>query len=237
MSKAVADGLPVKAVAVLVQDSLGGVVSLGSPGVSKPKDLEGKSLGIVPQEAVASLLPAFFKITNVDPAKVKVVNYTFATKDASLLTGKVDTIGGYVIGEYLNAKKGAGDKKVTWLAFSDHGLQMYSNGIFVNNAFLQKNPQAVAGFVKASLRGMEWALANVDASIAYVAKHTETDKASLKEQFEVAIPYMVNEDTKKLGLGAMTAEKWAQTQKIMVEFGGQVKTLPADQLYTTQFLK
>jgi NitT/TauT family transport system substrate-binding protein len=186
---------------------------------------------------VASLLPAFFKSNNIDPAKVKIVNYTFATKDASLLTGKVDTIGGYIIGEYLNAKKGAAGKKVSWLAFSEHGLQMYSNGVFVNNAFLQKNPQAVGAFVKATLRGMEWALANVDASIGYVAKHTETDKATLKEQFEVAIPYMVNADAKKLGLGAMTAEKWDQTQKVMVEYGGQVKMLPADQLYTTQFLK
>jgi NitT/TauT family transport system substrate-binding protein len=237
MVKSAADGLPVIALAALVQDSLGGIVSLGEPGVTKPKDLEGKSLGIVPEEAVARLLPAFFKINQVDPAKVKVVNYTFATKDPSLLTGKVDTVGGYIIGEYLNAKKGAGNRKVNWLAFSDFGLQMYSNGLFTHKEFLKKNPEAVRAMVKASLRGMDWALKNVDASIDYVAKHTETDKATLKEQFEVAIPYMNNADAKKHGLGAMTAEKWEATQKIMVEYGGQVKMLPAAELYTTEFLK
>ncbi|HEX7006135.1 MAG TPA: ABC transporter substrate-binding protein [Alphaproteobacteria bacterium] len=236
MVKAAADGLPVVAVAVLVQDSLGGIVSLGEPGIQKPKDLEGKTLGIVPEEAVARLLPAFFKINDVDPNKVKIVNYTFATKDPSLLAGKVDSVGGYIIGEYLNAKKGAGNRKVNWLAFSDFGLQMYSNGIFVNKDFLKENPKAVDAFVKASIRGMDWALKNVDASIDYVAKHTETDKATLKEQFEVAIPYMNNEDSKKLGLGAMTAEKWEQTQKIMVEYGGQVKMLPPDEVFTTKFL-
>src|SRR5690606_9492410 len=115
MVKAAADGLPVLAVAVLVQDWIGGIASLGEPGIQKPKDLEGKTLGIVPEEAVARLLPAFFKINSVDPNKVKIVNYTFATKDPSLLAGKVDSVGGYIIGEYLNAKKGAGDRKVNWL--------------------------------------------------------------------------------------------------------------------------
>jgi NitT/TauT family transport system substrate-binding protein len=237
MAKSVTEGLPVKMVAIMVQETLAGIVSFADKKVEKPKDLEGKSVGIVPETASARILPAFFKTAGVDGSRVKTVNFTFATQIPSLLANQVDTIEGYIIGEYLAARRGAPDRKVNWMPFSDYGLRMYSSGILVNNDFLAKNPQAVRAFVKASIRGLDWTLKNIDGAVDIVAKHTETDKPQLKEQLEVAVPYIDTPEARKLGLGAMSAEKWDRTQQIMVEFGGQAKKAPNDQIFTNEFLK
>ena len=113
---------------------------------------------------------------------------------------------------------------------------MYSNGIAVSNDFLASNPDAVDAFVKASIRGLEWTLANPDGAIDILSAHTETEKATLKEQLEAAVPLMNNADAMQNGLGSMTAEKWATTQDIMIEYGEQPSRVPDESAYTTQFL-
>jgi hypothetical protein len=70
-----------------------------------------------------------------------------------------------------------------------------------------------------------------------VARHTETDKPQLKEQLEVAIPYVDTPEARKLGLGVMSDEKWDHTQQVMVDFGGQARKVPAPQLFTNEFVK
>src|SRR5687767_3775818 len=42
MAKSVTEGLPVKMVAIMVQETLAGIVSFADKKVEKPKDLEGK---------------------------------------------------------------------------------------------------------------------------------------------------------------------------------------------------
>src|SRR5262249_47809723 len=237
MAKSVTEGLAVKMVAIMVQETLAGIISFADKKVEKPKDLEGKAVGVIPETASARILPAFFKTAGVDGTKVKLVNFTFATQIPSLLANQVDTIEGYVIGEYLAARRGAPDRKANWMPFSGAGLKMYSSGILVNNDFLAKTPQAVRAFVKASIRGLDWTLKNIDGAVDIVAKHTETDKPQLKEQLEVAVPYIDTPEARKLGLGVMSADKWDRTQQIMVEFGGQAKKAPNDQIFTNEFLK
>jgi NitT/TauT family transport system substrate-binding protein len=237
MAKSVTEGLPVKMVAIVVQETLAGIASFSDKKIEKPSDLEGKTVGIVPETASARLLPAFFKTAGVDGSRVKVVNFTFATQIPSLLANQVDSIEGYIIGEYLGARRGAPGRKVNWMAFPDYGLRMYSSGIIASNDVVAKKPQVVRAFVKASVRALEWSVKNVDGAIDIVAKHTETEKAALKEQLEVAIPYIDTEETRKLGLGVMSADKWERTQQIMVEFGGQARKAASGEIFTNEFLK
>lgn len=235
--KSIAEGLPLKMVAVFLQKTPMGINAFDKTGIRTPKDLEGRTLSNVPEASTAKVLPAFFKENGVDMDKVTLVNHTFATAIPSVLAEKVDAGQGYIFGEYLAVKNGAGDRKVNWISFADHGIQLYSNGIAVNTDFLGKNPDAVRGFVQASVRGLGWTAENPDEAIAILSKQTETAADTLKEQLMVALPLMVTDEAKANGLGSMTAGKWAETQAIMVEYAGQPKVVPDDQLYTNEFLK
>ncbi len=44
-------------------------------------------------------------------------------------------------------------------------------------------------------------------------------------------------EAKSAGYGVMTDDKWASTQKLQVDFGGQEETVPADKLWTSRFVK
>lgn len=236
-AKAISEGVPITAVAAFVQDTPAGIISFADKPVKVPKDLEGKSLAVAPFGATAIMLPAFAKLSNVDMTKVKTVTYNFGAMVPSFLTGTVDATIGYYFGEYLAARTESKTKPIVFLRLSEFGLRTYANGIVVNNAFMAKDPKAVGAFVKTSLRALEYTYKNVDEAAGYAAKYTETPKSLLKEQLTLAIELMDTPEARKAGYGVMTAEKWASTQKLQVEYGGQKELLPDAKLWTNSFIK
>jgi len=192
---------------------------------------------VAPFGATAIMLPAFAKLSNVDTTKVKTVTYNFGAIVPSFLTGKVDASIGYYFGEYLAARTEARGKQVVWLSLAKFGVKTYANGIVVNNAFMAKDPKAVEAFVKTSVRALAYTFKNPDEAVGYAAKHTETSKALLKEQLILAMELMDTAEAKQAGYGAMSSEKWASTQKLQVEYGGQKAVVADDKLWTNKFVK
>ena len=237
LAKAVSEGIPLTAVAAFVHDTPAGIISFSDKPVKTPKDLEGKTLAVAPFGATAIMLPAFAKLSNVDMAQVKTVTYNFGAMVPSFLTGKVDATIGYYFGEYLAARTESKNKPVTFLRLADFGIKTYANGIAVNNAFMAKDPKSVEAFVKTSLKALEYTYKNVDEAAGYAAKHTETPKATLKEQLQLAIELMDTAEARKDGYGVMSAEKWGATQKLQVEYGGQKQAVADDKLWTNKFVK
>lgn len=237
LAKAISEGVPLTAVAAFVHDTPSGIISFADKPVRVPKDLEGKSLAVAPFGATAIMLPAFAKLSGLDMSKVKTVTYNFGAIVPSFLTGKVDASIGYYFGEYLAARTEAKGKQVLFLRLSDFGVKTYANGIAVANDFMTKNPQAVEAFVKTSLKALDYTYKNIDEAAGYAAKHTETPKALLKEQLTLAIELMDTPEARKAGYGVMTREKWASTQKLQVEYGGQKQAVPDEKLWTNKFIK
>ena len=236
-AKAVSKGVPITAVAAFLHDTPAGIVSFADKPVKKPKDLEGMSLSKAPFGATAMMLPAFAKLNGVDMSKVKTVTYNFGAMVPSFLTGKVDATVGYYFGEYLAAKTKSTNRKVVFLRFADFGVHTYANGIVVNNAFMAKDPKAVSAFVKTSLKALAYTFKHVDEAVAAAAKHTETSKATLKQQLLLAMQLMDTPEARKEGYGMMNATKWASTQKLQVEYGGQKAPVPDAKLWTNRFVK
>ena len=235
--KAMAQDIPVTAVAAFVQQVPAGIISFTNNAVDKPKDLEGKSIAVAPFGATAMMMPAWAKINGVDLGKVDVKTYNFGAMVPSFLTGKVDTTVGYAFGEYLAARTKSQNKPVQFLAFADTGIGAYSNGIIVNSGFMKANPKIVSAFVKTSLRGLAYALENKKEAIAATAKNTETSAATLLAQLELAERFFRAPGVEKRGWGVMTDEKWQATQDIQVKFNKQKKIISLDRVYTNRFVK
>jgi len=70
MMQLVAKGLPVKAVMGWFQRNPIGIIYNVKSGISKPKDIEGKTLVVTNGDAPSALLPAFAESTGVDLKKV-----------------------------------------------------------------------------------------------------------------------------------------------------------------------
>jgi NitT/TauT family transport system substrate-binding protein len=235
VAQAVANGAPVTVVAVILQEAPYGIISYSEAGIDEPQALEGYSLAVVPAGATTQALPAFLSINEVDVDQVEMITYNFGATVPSFLTGQVDATIGYLFGEYLAARNQA-DRDVQIMRFYDWGFDVYSNSIIVNNGFLEDNPEAVRGFVAASIQGVEYAMENPEEAVEAAAANTETPFETLLEQFQVALPLIYNEDAEANGIGSMNEEKWERTQRINVEYGEQEQMVPADELFTTEFL-
>ena len=72
MVKLADDGLPLVCVAMIDHVSQLGILSLKDSNISKPKDLEGKTMGTTAGSADYALWPGFVAATGLDADKVKI---------------------------------------------------------------------------------------------------------------------------------------------------------------------
>ena len=235
--KSIAEGIPLTMVAVFLQETPMGIVSYTDKNITAPKDLEGKTLSNVPIASTAKVLPAFFKQERRRRRQGD-TRQPYLRHRGSERSGRP---GRRRTGVRLrrvprDQERRRGPRGSTGSASPTTVSRCTPTVIAVSNDFLASNPDAVDAFVKASIRGLEWTIANPDSAIDILFAHTETEKATLKEQLEAAIPLMNNADAMQNGLGSMTAEKWATTQDIMIEYGEQPSRVPDESAYTTQFL-
>jgi NitT/TauT family transport system substrate-binding protein len=165
----------VKAVMMVYDKPAFAIVSLAKSNISKPKDLEGKVLGAPPPDGAWAQWGAFTKVNSIDPSKVKVEAVGFPVREPMLADGKVDAITAFSFSAYYNlATKGIPEKDINVMLLNDHGLVLYGNAIMVNPDFAKANPKIVAGFVRATIKGIIDTYKDPEGAIKSVMKRNET---------------------------------------------------------------
>ena len=233
MAKGIAEGIPVMAVAMFFQTTPAAIIA--RPDIKAPKDLEGKKLATVSTTSTHKLLPAFAKATHIDLNKIEVIAASVSTQKPMFLSGQVDALDGYANGEWIEVL-GAG-KKASLLRWSDYGFNMYGNTLIVNKSYAAANPGVVRKVVQATIKGLEYALAHPQETVAIVKRSSALSVAVLSAQWKETATLMKNQDTTKFGLGWMTSEGWRNLQALNRQYGGQTREIPLEQLFTTAFLK
>jgi NitT/TauT family transport system substrate-binding protein len=120
---------------------------------------------------------------------VKIENVGFPVREPMLADGKVDAITGFSFSSFFNLqRKGIAPKDIVVFLMADHGLVLYGNAIMVNPDFAKANPKVVAGFVRATLKGIIETVKNPDQAIDSVMKRNETaDRAIELARLKMAI--------------------------------------------------
>ncbi|WP_300265247.1 ABC transporter substrate-binding protein [Microbacterium sp.] len=156
LANAVEAGAPLVAVGAIYQTSPSAVVVLADSGITEPKDLEGKRLGVY--ETDARTYGPFFALTGVDYDKVNMV--TGATDPASLVSGEVDAITGAVANQPVAIR--AQGIEVNEIRLGDYGFNRWSNLLVVREDSLEDESKraAIAGMLKATQRGLADAVAD-----------------------------------------------------------------------------
>jgi NitT/TauT family transport system substrate-binding protein len=217
MAVAVSKGAPVIMVANIMQRGPTGMISLGKK-IEQPKELEGKTVGLVPGEGPHVVMLAVMKKYGIPESAYRTVALEAAVKVTALLTKKVDTIPGFSFGDYLRARASNPDVKIT--LFSDWGVNMLGNGYLVAASMLDQKPQVVRGFVRATIRGWQDAIKDPKAGVeAVMSAYPETNRAFLAAGLPMVIDHMHSDATKGKPLGWMAEEDWKATLEIMKSAG------------------
>ena len=231
--------LPVKAILMIYDTPAFSIVSLRKNGISKPKDLEGKVLGAPAADGAYAQWPIFVKANNIDASKVKIENIGFPVREPMLAQGKVDAIAGFWFSSYMNLKaNGVKDEDIVVIHMREHGVDLYGNVIVANPEFLRFQPKAAAGFVKATLRGIQDTIRNPDAAIDSLMKRNPIAKRDVElERLKLSLQKnFVTPDVQKNGLGGVDMQRLERSiEQIGLTFQYTNKPKAAD-IFTTQYL-
>jgi NitT/TauT family transport system substrate-binding protein len=213
MAIAVSKGAPLVMVANTTPRGPNGAITLG-PKLTSPKELEGKSIGLVPGEASQAALSALLARYQIPPAAIRTVSVEAASKVAALLARKVDVIPGFRFGDYLRAYAQNKDAKIT--LFSDWGLNILGNGYFVTTTTLEQKPELVKAFLRATMRGWKDAMADPKAGVAALMKaYPETNREFAELGLPMVFEHMSSDATRGKPLGWMAEEDWKVTLDVM----------------------
>lgn len=157
------------------------IIARKSRGLTVPKDLEDKRLGAPAASASAAQWPLFARLNGIDAAKVKVEAVGIPVRDPMLAAGQIDAITGFSFRSYIDLKdRGVPRNDILLWRMTDFGVLGYSDAIVVNGKFAAENPQAVASFLAAFLRGLKDTAANPAAAIASVIQRNEVDRREVE---------------------------------------------------------
>ena len=233
------DNAAVKAIAMVYNTPAFSIVSLKKSGISKPKDLEGKILGAPAPDGAYAQWPIFTKVNGVDASKVKVENVGFPVREPMLAQGKVDAITGFSFSSFMNLKANnvAADDIVVML-MRDFGLDLYGNALMANPKFAAEKPDAVKGFIRATIKGFQETIKSPETAVkAVIAKNQIANEAVELERLKMALAQ--NIVTKEVEANGLFAVDMARLAKSIDQLGDafEFKTKPkAEDIFDAQYL-
>jgi NitT/TauT family transport system substrate-binding protein len=239
MVKLADDGLPLVCVAMVAHVSQLGILSLKESNITKPKELEGKTLGTTAGSADYALWPAFVAATGIDAQKVN-INIVGPELRLRLLTEKkLDAIGSvYGSDAPIFLSRGI---PYNLMLHAKYGLEMYSNAIITHRDRLKNNPEQVQGLADGALEGLKYSFLDPEKTTdIHLEMVKEYDGASSDRSF-VKYGVLINTATslapylEQQGLGYMENKLVAATQDKIVKYLGVKAEQDPSALYTNQF--
>ena len=231
--------LPVKAVMMVYDTPAFSIVTLKKNGIAKPKDLEGKVLGAPAPDGAYAQWPIFVQANKIDASKVRIENVGFPVREPMLAQGKVDAITGFWFSSYMNLKaNGVKDEDIVVLHMRDHGVDLYGNVIVANPDFMRFSPKAVAGFVRATIRGIQDTIKSPETAIDSLMKRNPIAKREVElERLKLSLAKnFITPDVQKNGLGAVDMKRLERSiDQIGLTFQYTNKPKAAD-IFTAQYL-
>ena len=158
---AIDNGVPIVAIAVMYRETPEALVSKKEANIKEPKDLKGKIVGVV-YENDENLYRLFLKNSGVNEKSIKEV--PAITGISQIMTGQVDAKMAYEMNDAILLQLEG--EEVNLLRFRDYGVKVYADTIFTTKEMVEKHPEKVKKFLKASIKGWEYAIANPEKSVS-----------------------------------------------------------------------
>jgi len=156
-----------------------------------------------------------------------------------MMRKEVDGVFGFDSTVFFNLKaQGVTLDDVTFLYYSDAGLDFYSNSIIVSKKFRREHPDRIAGLARACARGWRDALTDPRQVIASLVKAEPLAKPELElERLNWLIKNQVRSpDVDAGGLGALNPAKLARgIDQVAEAFGLPAKPAAGD-VYSDAYL-
>ena len=217
---AVSQDLPIKVFATGLQQHPYTFFSLKKNPIRTPKDMVGKKIGI--QSTGLVLLRALLAKNKIDEKSMTII--PIGADMTPLLTGQVDTVTGWQTN--TTALKALGADRVD-LRLWDTGVRLYALPYYATTDMIQRRPDVLVRFLRATARGWAYANKNRDAATDLLLKeYPNLNRADEREAIDSLMSYAYNANTNANGWGAMDRTVWQDQITQYADLGQFTKRVP-----------
>ena len=200
------DAAPIKAVFVLFNRAPYAIVARRSRGIHLLPDLDGKTVGVADGDLSMRLWPALAQQNGINASQVKFHKISAAVREPLLSAGQVDAVAGFSYLSAVNLRdRGVPGGDLVVLRYADYGCEAYGFAVVANPAFAAAKPDAVKGFVRALIAGVNATVKEpARAADEATSRIDDGDRDLERERLRsVLIDNILTDEVKRNGLGGI----------------------------------
>jgi NitT/TauT family transport system substrate-binding protein len=204
--------------------------------ITRPKDLEGKTIGAPPGDGQRQVFPAFAKLHGIDQSKVTWVNVEPAAKIPALAEKRVDSVADYTTGLPFY-EKAMGKGNAVMMPWAEHGFDMYSMSIIASEKTMKDRPKVLRAFLEASYMGWRDVMEDPKSGLEIFKKRVpEIDLSIIEPNMKMGFELMKTDRYAKNGIGWMEEKKMCQSVDLVNTYMGVPAKVECKAVYTNEFL-
>lgn len=215
------------------------IMFLKSSGITEPKQLNGKKIGSAANDSTFKLLPLFASQTGIDMASLQIQNIEPSLREILLAQGKVDAVPGQVFNSTLELQaKGVKASDIGSFMYKDYGLELYSNSVAASPRFLKEHPDAVKGFLRATIKGLQDVAKDpelgVQAALTFEPLlNADTERQRLRAAMDCCI---ITANVRKNGFGDVNPERLRKVIGIIAKAYGLPREPSVAEVFDASYL-
>jgi NitT/TauT family transport system substrate-binding protein len=232
-------GARIKAVFVLSNKAPYAIIARKSRGVRALTDIEGKNLGVAEGDLSIRLWPAVAKQNGINIKNVKQSSISAAVREPMLSAGQIDAVTGFSYLSAINLRdRGVPADDLAVLKFADYGCEAYGFAVIVNPQLSAAKPEAVKGFVRAVIGGLQLTIKDPAGAAAEVANRMDGGSKDLELERLQAIlrDNILTSEVKRNGIGAIDPARFERSIDQAAEDFKFQKRPQASDIFDDQFL-
>jgi ABC-type nitrate/sulfonate/bicarbonate transport system substrate-binding protein len=212
------------------------IMSLADGNIQKPEDLAEKTIGVIAPDLstgwdVQTL--ALLQTLNMDESTLNFVPINDYHGANELNAGTMDAMSGmFATNEPVQAQLDG--NQINMIYYKDYGVDVYSNVIFTNGEFASNNPDLLARFIQATMKGYQYSIENPTQAAETSLKFDPSLNLALQTAtMNAQIPFIATGDAP---IGSMDADVWETTQQILLDFGVIPAKVDISTIYTNEYV-
>ncbi len=236
-----AKGLPLLGLGPTSYSTTMGIVVLADSPIARPRDLEGKTLGVVPASVEAPFLPAYGKVAGFDFGKVQTVHVDNKVLEQVLIQKSVDAISATATSSLPKfVSRGV---PIRFLLFQEHGLDLYGITVVTQKALVAREPELCQQFVDGLFEGIAFTLLNPAESLEIFFRVVPEEglTPSSREFTKLGLGLyhytVLSDEARKGGLGWADPKRLAENADLIMRYVAEAGTPrpEPDSVFTSRF--
>ena len=209
----VKQGIPLVAICQQGKDSARAFAVKQGSGIKRPKDWEGKKVGIKPGAAWTEYL-AMLKFDNVDRTKITEVPVGYSSVE--MKDGLVDVLPVFIGNEPFVLKTKL-NTPVDLIYPRDFGAPLVGTTMVANKDYIKSNRDVMLRFLKATMKGQEYDIDHKDETVQMAVQYGGT--ATTRDQQEYIYDISQKDMQNPNGVGSIDVARWQKNLDIVTDLG------------------